>query len=263
MNISRRGLGSALLWAGLVVGTALNAHAASTSFQSPNTAAWGNWTRGTTGSLYVHWEEFDAYLKPGFPSALPDSKPDRGNFGAKSATVIPNNAGAFITGSGAGGNIYSFADINDFDVIVVANNGLASGPLTVALQVSVLGVDLADSSIKLNGVGYTSRSVLATGSSSAPGGSGGSGTGVDNEYLYLWQNVQLPPASLFLFDLRAVATSNSLDALSIDIGPMKTVVNPPPPVVNPPPPQPVPLPASLLLFGSALGTFVVRARSSA
>lgn len=92
MNISRRGLGSALLWAGLVVGTALNAHAASTSFQSPNTAAWGNWTRGTTGSLYVHWEEFDAYLKPGFPSALPDSKPDRGNFGAKSATVIPNNA---------------------------------------------------------------------------------------------------------------------------------------------------------------------------
>lgn len=99
----------------------------------------------------------------------------------------------------------------------MANNGLASGPLTVALQVSVLGVDLADSSIKLNGVGYTSRSVLATGSSSAPGGSGGSGTGVDNEYLYLWQNVQ-PPASLFLFDLRAVATSNSLDVLSIPSG---------------------------------------------
>lgn len=238
-----------------------NALAASTSFQSPNTASWGDWQRGDAGSLYVHWERFDAFLPLGFPSALPDSTPDRARIGVKSATLIPNNPGAFITGSGAGGNVYSFGDINDFDVIVQAVDGFPLGPLTVALQVSVVGTDFDDASIKLNGARFTSKTVLATGSAAAPGGVGGTGNGVDNEYLYLWQNVQRVSAAVpFFFDLRALGTSNSLDALAIDIGPRALLpVTPAPPDT----PAPVPLPGALGLLALGLCSFVVRARSSA
>lgn len=240
------------------------AQAASTSFQSPNTAPWGDWNRGTTGSLYVHWEEFDAFMPIGFPSALPDSSPDRGNFGAKSAVIIPNNPGAFVTGGGAGGNLYSFGDINDFDVIVQALDSMSLGPLTVALQVSVMATDLDDNSIRLNGAPFSSKTVLATGSSAAPGGSGGTGGGVDNEYLYLWRNVTRATSTVpFIFDLRALGTSNSLDALAIDIGPVAL----PPALASStgpvPMPAPVPLPGSLGLLAAGLGSLALRKKSSA
>ncbi len=243
------------LAAALMLGVVSEAPAESTSFQSPNSAAWGDWQRYSTGSLYVHWEAFDSFMPVGFPSALPDSTPDRASFGARAAVLIPNNPGAFVTGSGAGGNLYSFGDINDFDIIVQALGNMALGPLTVALQVSVLATDFDDASIKLNDVSFTSKTVLASGMSSAPGGSGGAGGGVDNEYLYLWRNVQrISAAQPFVFDLVALGTSNSLDAVSIDIGPATVIA---------PPPAPVPLPASLWLFGAALAAFVSRARSSA
>lgn len=247
-----------LMGALFAIAACSNAPAASTSFQSPDTATWGDWRRGDAGSLYVHWERFDAFLPIGFPSALPDSTPDRARIGVRSATLIPNNPGAFITGSGAGGNVYSFGDINDFDVIVQPVDGFPLSPLTVALQVSVVGTDFDDASIKLNGAGFTSKTVLATGSAAAPGGVGGTGNGVDNEYLYLWQNVQrVSTAVPFFFDLRALGTSNSLDALAIDIGPVALAPTPPDT------PAPVPLPGPLGLLALGLCSFVVRARSSA
>lgn len=249
-----RGLTSAVL----LLAAATNAPAAATNFQSPATASWGGWQRGAAGTLYVHWEQFDSFLPFGFPSALPDATPDRGNVGARSAVLIPNNPGAFVTGGGAGGNIYSFGDINDFDVIVRPVDGFPLGPVTVALQVSVLGVDFDDASIRLNGEAFSSKQVLSTGSSSAPGGMGG---GIDNDTLYLWQNVQRVNAAVpFFFDLRALGTSNSLDALAIDIGPWAA----PPGTPTPPStPAPVPLPAPLGLFAAGLTAFVVRAKSSA
>ncbi|CAN0480840.1 unnamed protein product, partial [Phaeothamnion confervicola] len=147
---------------------------------------------------------------------------------------------AFITGSG---NIYSFSDVLDFDLIVqpgTAHTALGSRPITVALQLSVLGSDLDFSSVKLLGQNWTSKTVLATGAASGPGGTG---TGVDNEYLFIWQlSAALP---VYTFDFSARDTSLSLEALSVDIGPARVVTVPPvviPPVIVPPPATVVPLP---------------------
>lgn len=220
------------------------AFALSTAFQTPQNADWGGWTRGAAGTIFAGWEEFDSFVPVGFPVALPDSTPDKGSSGAKQAVLIPNNGGAFVTGSGAGGSIYSFSDINDFDVILLPKTNQPLGPVTVALQVSVVGTDLNHNTIKLNGHKWAERRTLATGTSSAPGGSGGSGSGVDNEYLYLWFDVpRVLAAEPYAFDLRAAGTSNSLDALYVDIGTA--------PMRPPSPPVPTPLPAGgwLLLSG--------------
>lgn len=223
----------------LLLGGAAQLHAAPVAFQNPAQANWGSWSRGASGTAFAGWENFDAFLPGGFPIALPDDTPDQGASGVTQAVLFPNNEGAFITGSGAGGNIYSFSDINDFDVLLQPTNTQPLGPVTVALQISVLGTDISHASIKLNGVAWSERRVLATGTAGAPGGSGGSGTGVDNEYLYLWRDFTRDLATEpYFFDLTAAGSSNSLDALFVDVGPFTAT----PPVS--PPPSSVPLPAS-------------------
>ena len=196
--------------------------AANVAFQDPASASWGNWTRGSSGTLYVHWDRFRNEPNIGVSPVLPDTTPDVAAHGlaASGALLITgkknSNAtpAAFITGSG---NIYSFADILDFDVIVNANAAhtkLGMTPVTVALQLSVLGTDIDHGSVKLLGQSFDSRRTLNTGAASGPGGTG---TGVDNEYLYLWQ---LPFASaVYVFEFAARDTSLSLDAIAIDIGP--------------------------------------------
>lgn len=247
-----------LVTACALAGMALGAQAASTHFQTPTSGGWGEWSRGTSGTAYVHWENFDAFMPVGFPTALPDNTPDRGNFGTqtgnKAPVIIPNNPGAFVTGSGAGGNLYSFSDTNDFDVIIQPLASLGLGPVTVALQVSVLGTDLDDSLMRMNGLSFTEKRVLVTGNAAAPDGLG---VGVDNEYLYLWTNyTRASAAQPFVFDLVALGSSNSLDALAVDIGPSSVVIPP----VEPPPPAPVPLPASAWLLGAGVASLVGRAR---
>ncbi len=203
-------------------------HAASTAFEDPAGAAWGGWNRGDTGTVYAHWEEFDACVNAGgFCTPLPDDVPDAGASGFDSATVITNNPGAFITGNGLGGNIYSFSDTPDFDVIIDPDSNHVSGPVTAALQVAVVGTDLDFSSILLNGQAFNSVTTLATGMAGGPFG------GAVNEYLFLWS--MLGSEAAYAFDLTALGSSMSLDALSVDIGP-----------------APVPIPAAVWLLGSGL-----------
>ncbi|MEQ8661645.1 MAG: hypothetical protein RLW62_12590 [Gammaproteobacteria bacterium] len=237
--------------------------AAAVAFQDPASAAWGEWTRGSAGSVYVHYDRFRNEPDIGVAPVLPDTTPDRGALGlaaANGSLLITGRKGssappsAFITG---GGNIYSFNDVLAFQLLVSpagAHAALGVRPITAALQVSVLGADLDHASVTLNGSTWSERVTLATGSSSAPGGSGGSGSGVDNEYLYLWK---LPVAlGTYAFAFAAADTSLSLDAVAIDIGPQRltSAGGTPPPAA-----QPVPLPAAWLFVASA-GALCVRHR---
>ncbi|MEM7252597.1 MAG: VPLPA-CTERM sorting domain-containing protein [Pseudomonadota bacterium] len=222
------------LAAGALTLCVAGAHAASNSFQDPATAAWGGWTRGDAGTVYTHWEEFDSCTPSGpFCEADPDSVPDAGNLGATTAIVIPNNPGAIVTGNGTGGNIYSFGDTPDFDIVIQPST-TPTQPVRVALQVAVLGTDVDDSSVLLNGQAFDQKIVLESFMGGPPFG------GVDNEYLYLW--LAAPAAAAYSFDLIAQSSSLSLDALSVDLAP-------------------VPLPAAAWLFGSAiLGVLAIRRR---
>lgn len=202
------------------------------AFQDPATAAWGGWSRGSVGTLFAGWNDFDRVI---------DQTPDLGRHNATTAVIATNNPGAFISGSR---NIYSFADVNDFDAIFVPG-ALGAGLFTVAVQISVLGNDIAASSLLLNGLPWSSRIVLATGSAGAPPGVGGTGTGVDNEYLFLWSNFERVTAQdIFALEFNAVALHNSLDALTIDVGPAPAA---------PPQPVSVPIPGVLGFLAGALG----------
>src|SRR5262249_45060080 len=145
------------------------------------------WTRNSAGSIFVGWDIFGA------TSVFGDNTPDVGNFGtlggAKAPILLTGKKGsqqapqAFVTGSS---NIYSFDDILAFSAIVQTNAAHqalgANAPITVALQLSILGSDIDDNSVKLFGQRFDTKTVLSTGSASGPSGQGG----VDNEYLYLW-----------------------------------------------------------------------------
>ncbi|MEQ8231725.1 MAG: hypothetical protein RLW61_05685 [Gammaproteobacteria bacterium] len=238
--------------------------AAAVAFQDPATAAWGDWTRGSAGSAYVHYDRFRNEPDIGVAPVLPDSTPDRGALGLaanngsilvtgkKGSTAQP---AAFITGSG---NIYSFNDELAFQLVVSpasAHTALGVRPITAALQVSALGADIDHASVRLNGAAWSQRVTLATGNSSAPGGTDG-GTGVDNEYLYLWE---LPVAlGTYAFAFAAADTSLSLDAVAVDIGP-QAVAGGPGGSGGTGSTQPVPLPAGWLLVASA-GMLLRRAR---
>ncbi|MEM7401338.1 MAG: hypothetical protein AAF304_05250 [Pseudomonadota bacterium] len=212
------------------------AYAVSASFQDPATASWGSWNRGDTGTVYVHWEEFDD-CTPGIPFCLanPDTVPDEGNFGASTSVVDPLDPTAFVTGSGAGGNIYTFSGVQDFDVTVTPISPISGPEIRIALQIAILGTDIDESTIMLNGIGFDSRTTLETQPPNPQFG------GVDNEYLYLWTLTDgvdyTGSVNNFLFDLTASGSSLSLDALAVDIAA-------------------VPVPAAVWLFGSALLGFL-------
>jgi len=209
-----------------------NALAAPTAFQNPATAAWGGWNRGDAGTLWAGWDVFNN---------LVDQTPDLGSFNTDTAVVITNSPGHFVTG---GGNIYSFSNPGDFDAIFVPTS-LGTGLFNVAVQISVLGTDLDAASVLLNGLSWTSRTVLDTGTSGAPAGSGGTGTGVDNEYLFVWENVsRVTTQDIFGLEFNALSSSMSLDALTIDVGPA--------PALPDPEPTPVPIPGAVLLLSSGL-----------
>jgi hypothetical protein len=222
--------------------------AAPTAFQNPATASWGGWNRGDAGTLWAGWNVFTG------GASLPlDSTPDLGSHNVSSALLFTNNPGAFVTGSG---NLYSFSDVMDHDALFVPTS-LGTGTFRVAVQISVLGADLAANSVLLNGLSWDSRTVLASGSSSAPPGVGaepGAGTGVDNEYLFVWNEVTRQDiAEVFSLAFNAATSSMSLDALTIDVGPASIVPPTAEPTAEPTPePTPVPIPGAVLLLSSAL-----------
>lgn len=212
-------------------------YAASTHFQNPGTASWGEWQRSDPSSIYVHWEEFDAFVDgSGGTSVLPDTAPDIANIGSDFSVLIANNTGSFITGGGASGNIYSFSDTADFSIAIdssSAHENLPPGDMRVALQVAFAGTEIDDSSVKLLGsFPFTQKIVLVQADASGEFG------GVQNEYLYLWDleyNNPLPlPLAAFSIDFKAEGSSLSLDAVAIDIGPVSTISS-------------VPLPPAFLL----------------
>ncbi len=205
------------------------------AFQDPATATWGGWTRGSAGTLHAGWNVFDSTA---------DRIPDLGQHNLNTALLLANNPGAFVTGSR---NIYSLVDVNDFTGLFVPT-ALAAGRFTVAVQIAVLGSDLNATSLLLNGLPWTSRTVLAAGTGLAPPGVGAPNGGVDNQYLFLWSGFErLTDRDLFALEFRALSVHNSLDALRIDVGPA--------PVLPPTPPAPVnvPIPGGVGLLAGMLG----------
>lgn len=224
---------------------------AAAALQSPASADWGNWQRGDAGTLYVHWAQFDSFVPVGFPAALPDTSPDVARIGViadNGAVLIPNNSGAFITGSGQGGNVYSFGDTNDFDVILRPAADHVAGPVTVALQVVTQGTPFDAAQVRLNGLAWSRRLTL---DSQALGGDFGGDLLTE---LYLWEDYQRPSvAAPYAFDLVAEGTSNSLDRLLVDIGPA-------PFVFSEASIAPVPLPGAAWLMLSGAGLVFGTAR---
>lgn len=199
------------------------------AFQDPGTAAWGGWDRGDAGTIYTHWAVIDQ---------LPfDGSPDISNSGSAAAGLQTNNPGGFITGGGLGGNIYSFSDTPDFTAYTAPSVSL-TGPVTVAMQIKVLGTDLDTDSVTL-GIGG-----LATAATSITtlfqGDAGGAFGGLDKEYLFTW-DLASEELGGYIFDFNATGSSMSLDELAFDIGPGSIT-----------PPAAVPVPAAIWLFGSAL-----------
>lgn len=226
-NLKQR---ASLLFIGLMlVSTGVTASAVNPSqaiaFQDPS-ASWGGWARGDAETSFAHWAHIDSLL---------DMTPDEGNIGTNTAALITNNAGAFLTGGGAGGNIYSFGDTPDFTVVVGTDYAAPSDFVTVALQLKILGTDLDSSSVKLGGAAWDSTQTLYSGLAGGPFG------GQEKEYLFVWDHVAADVA--YSLDFLATGSSMSLDEVSVDIGVSA-----------------VPLPAAAWMFLSALSGLAVTRR---
>lgn len=236
--------------AAAALGLALGAPAAdaSGSFDLPGTAFWGGWDRGDTGTLFAEWRQFDAFDPVTFAAEF-DTVPDAGRFNTNTTIVIPNESTAFVTGSGAGGNIYSPNGIQDFDVIVTPQAAPAT-PLNVALQVKTQGEVLDSASVLLNGEAWDERRILHT----IDLGDGPQFGGVLQWEVYVWFDYDVNSA--FAFDLTAAGSSLSLDELAVDVGPAGQ--EPPPPPAAAPVDVPLPLPAVCLAGGLVAATGVRR-----
>jgi len=201
------------------------AFSASTSFEDPSTASWGNWDRGDADTIYAQWETIDGAPYDGSPDVA-------GSQGYTAAGLVTNNAGGFITGGGLGGNIYSI-DTGDFTAYVGAASAI-TGPVTVALQIATLGTALDTASVMLNDIVADSITTLFSGAS------GSSWGGDATESLFIWELTS--GLTSYVFDFLATGGHMSLDAVSIDIGA----------AAIPTTPSAVPVPAAALLFGPAL-----------
>lgn len=219
--------GAMLLSLSVVLAMSASANAA-TAFQNPTSAAWGGWDRGDANTSFAGWSVIESTL---------DVTPDVGNNNTTLARLAANNMGAFITGGGLGGNVYSASDAANFSVVVQPNYTASTAPVTVAMQINSMGTALDMSTVKLGGIDWTSTATLFSGT--VVGGFGGAIT----ESLFVWENV----SSALAYSLSFMATGAhfSLDELYVDIGPMATA-----------PPSEVPVPAAAFLFAPALLGFM-------
>jgi hypothetical protein len=212
------------------------------AFQDPATAAWGGWTRGDAGTVYAGWNIFTDDADPGIVDTSPDvpastligggttGGPAVGSIGTGPFRVTEaGTPGTFLT---SGGNIYNPSFATAFTVEV---GGVAeSGPVRLALQVRTQGDELDYGAVTVNGTAFDTRTELER---AALGGFGGAM--VDS--LFVW--TLAAGSNLYSFEFGAASSSLSLDALTVDVAP-------------------VPLPAPVLLLGSALaGLAAMRRRA--
>lgn len=192
------------------------------AFEDPASASWGGWTRGDTGTIWQYWAAIED--EDGAAPFVYDDSPDAGSFGPGGVTRLEELTGAgFVTGSGAGGNVYSFSGATEW-LATVAGFGPTGDPTRVAVQIKTQGTEVAYDTVTLGGAAFDARTEL---SRVAAGGFGGDIV----ETLFLWTL----PDGLSSYDVafEAAGSSMSLDEFAIDVAPV-----------------PLPLPAALL--GSAV-----------
>lgn len=188
------------------------------------TATWGLTDADTA---YAEWVVFDS---------LSDSTPDAGSFGPAPQSVTETTGGAFLTG---GGNIYSFAVATDFDVVLSGHSAISGNQRTLALRLATVGTDVDTASVLLDGV---APSIFSNAYNEVITGGFG---GAENEYLFIWNNIE--DSLSYQFDFNALGSSMSLDQLAVYSSAASVV----------------PVPAAVWLFGSALAGLggMVRRRS--
>ncbi|HMM77454.1 MAG TPA: hypothetical protein PJ986_17255 [Gammaproteobacteria bacterium] len=227
MNETKKKMGCVLAVAGLAL--AMESQAA---FQDPATSAWGGWTRGDVGSFYAGWDLSTDVADPGVIDNSPDllastligggttAGPAVASIGAGPFRVAEQPvSGAFIISSG---NIYNPTAATSF--VVDVGGAASAGPVRVALQVRTLGNELDYAGVRVNGVLAAAYTELGREPFPGPGGST-----VDS--LFVW--TLAAGADLYSFTFNAAQSSMSLDALTVDVAP-------------------VPLPAPIVLLGSAV-----------
>jgi hypothetical protein len=222
--------------------------AGAVAFQDPSTAAWGGWSIGDAETSHGYW---DVIADDAGGTAFDiDSSPDNGDFNNSYTELVANNPGAFVTGGGLGGNVYSFSDTPDWTLDIGTDYTFAdAGTVTVALQMKVLGTLLDFSTVNLGGLGYDSAEVTYSGVAGGPFG------GAEEEYLFVWEDVVASTA--YSLNFAALGSSMSLDELQFDIGGyMADIVDPVDPIDPIDPPSAVPVPAAVFMFAPALLGFM-------
>ncbi|MEN1678628.1 MAG: PEP-CTERM sorting domain-containing protein [Planctomycetota bacterium] len=198
------------------IGAATAAHA---EFIDPASDAppFADWDRGDADSLYAEWDVFTV------PIGAPGNLPDVGSFPASGSTTAGADAnvtqvfapfggpGAFIT---SGGNIYSFATVNDFDVTVPGYGYGAGYNTRFIAQVRTLGVPIDPSSVGLSFDGGA-QALPPTQVLKLGGEALGGPFGASTDTLFAWDLAGSP--SDFQFDFTAASSSLSLDRLAIDV----------------------------------------------
>lgn len=222
------------------LGFALSAPAAyaASAFDLPGEAFWGGWDRGDPGTLFAEWRVFEPVDDN--RSAGPDLTPDE-NANTGTTLLQPEDESAFITG----GNIYSFAGVQEFFVFVGPADD-PPAPLNVALQVATRGETLDPDSVKLNQTAWDERRVLEAVVLDPEDDEARFG-GDDLTEVYVWYGVDVNTA--FTFNLTAAGTSLSLAALAVDVGPAGEEPPPPP---APAATENVPLPAPALALAAGI-----------
>lgn len=207
----------ALAFASALVGTA--AHAA---FVSPDNASWGGWSRGDAGTLYTHFDNMGidgTYV--GSSSVAADVSADVGTHNASQSGIALFKASTTTVTSTR--NFYNFYIRGHYRSYAVADTAM-SGKLRAALQIKTLGNPLDPNSVSLS----DGNSVFAYQSVSSV-------LNADNSTDWLFLFALDSDLGTYEFDYRASAAHMSLAEVAIDIGP-----------------APVPVPASVWLFASAV-----------
>ncbi|MEM8876105.1 MAG: hypothetical protein AAGD32_17815 [Planctomycetota bacterium] len=188
-----------------VIASVATAGAASADFVSPDSFGW---SRGTDNSFYAEWDFFESPTGGNlpdvgqFPSTLPS--------GWTTPDVVETSGTSFVT---SGGNIYSFSAATEFEVTIPSygpQNGLRdrSSGTTVLVQARTLGNEMDYESMRIGGFDPVEIVEL---NRDAVGGTFG-GTLVDTLFRF-----EIPDSrNEYLIEFEAIASSMSLDRLSID-----------------------------------------------